>query len=65
MDNYAPEVKKILKRAGCEPEKKRGRGSHEKWWSPVTHTTFTVPDKIKSKHTANGCLKDAGLDKAF
>ncbi len=36
-----------------------GKGSHEKWkkeGGPV----ITVPRKLKSRHTANGILKDAG-----
>ena len=38
-----------------------GKGSHEKW-KRAEGATLTVPCKIKSRHTANGILKDAGSD---
>ena len=33
--------------------------------SPVTDRRFPVDGKIKSRHTANGILKQAGLPKQF
>jgi predicted RNA binding protein YcfA (HicA-like mRNA interferase family) len=53
----------MLKAAGCG-YLRPGKGSHEIWFSPVNQRTFTVP-RSKSRHTANGVLKDAGLPKAF
>jgi predicted RNA binding protein YcfA (HicA-like mRNA interferase family) len=41
-----------------------GKGSHEKWRSPITGRNFIVP-RSKSRHTANEVLKQAGLPKAF
>ena len=41
-----------------------GKGSHEKWRSPVNGRVFIVP-RSKSRHTANEVLKQAGLPKAF
>jgi predicted RNA binding protein YcfA (HicA-like mRNA interferase family) len=40
-----------------------GKGSHEKWRSVFTQAGLIVPRNLKSRHTANGILKDAGSDK--
>lgn len=61
--SYTREVKKRLKAAGCHFVR-QGRGDHEVWESPVGRR-FTVDGNIKSRHTANGTLEDAGLPKAF
>ena len=42
-----------------------GKGDHEIWYSPLTNVRFPVDHKIKSRHTANGVLKQAGLPKAY
>jgi len=44
---------------------RQGRGDHEIWFSPVSQRNFTVDGTIKSRHTANETLKQAGLPKAF
>lgn len=54
----------MLREAGCWRERV-GRGDHEIWCSPITNRKFPVDHKIKSRHTANGVLKQAGLEKAF
>jgi hypothetical protein len=41
------------------------QGDHDVWINPRTGQTIAVPVKIKSRHTANGLVKEAGLDKAF
>ena len=38
-------------------------GSHELWFSPINNRKFVVPHHIKSRHTANGALKQAGIGK--
>jgi predicted RNA binding protein YcfA (HicA-like mRNA interferase family) len=43
---------------------RRGKGDHDIWTTP-DGKRIVVPVKIKSRHTANGILKDAGLPKAF
>jgi len=53
-----------LSEGGCTFVR-RGKGDHDIWRSPLRDLPFTVPIKIKSRHTANGILKDAGLPKAF
>jgi predicted RNA binding protein YcfA (HicA-like mRNA interferase family) len=64
MSDYAPKLKRLLHKAGCRFFR-QGKGDHEIWYSPITKRTFTVDSKIKSRHTANGILKDAGLKKEF
>jgi HicA toxin of bacterial toxin-antitoxin, len=64
MAEYASRLKRLLRQAGCRLER-QGKGDHEIWYSPITKQRFPVDNKIKSRHTANGILKQAGLDKAF
>ena len=64
MASYTPKLKKILRQAGCSFND-QGRGDHENWFSPISNRRFTVDNNIKSKHTANKSLADAGLPKAF
>ena len=54
----------MLRQAGCRFER-QAKGDHELWYSPLTDTRFVVDGKIKSRHTANAVLKQAGLEKAF
>jgi len=62
--DYAPELRRILHAAGCT-FRRSGKGDHEIWFSPRTQRTFPVDSKIRSRHTANGVLKQAGLAKQF
>lgn len=64
MTDFSPGLKKLLREAGCY-RLRAGKGDHEIWFSPIVNRPFTVNSKIKSRHTANGILKDAGLKKAF
>ena len=64
MADYASDLKIILKEARCWFVR-QGRCDHEIWESPHTHRRFTVPTTIKSRHTANEILKQAGLEKRF
>ncbi|WP_445626325.1 type II toxin-antitoxin system HicA family toxin [Nostoc sp. DSM 114167] len=62
--SFTPELKKILTEAGCYFER-QGKGDHEIWYSPISDHRFVVDNSIKSRHTANAVLKQAGLLKAF
>ncbi|MEH1822707.1 MAG: type II toxin-antitoxin system HicA family toxin [Nostoc sp.] len=62
--SFTPELKKMLVEAGCYFER-QGKGDHEIWYSPITDRRFVVDSFIKSRHTANTVLKQAGLSKAF
>lgn len=61
--DYYDQITAILLARGCW-KIDGGKGSHEKWCSPLNGRTFTVP-RSKSRHTANEVLKQAGLKKAF
>jgi len=62
--DYAPELKKVLRAAGWR-FLRSGRGDHEIWFNPTTCKHVSVDAKIRSRHTANGILKQAGLPKHF
>lgn len=54
----------MLRGEGCRFVR-TGKGDHEIWFSPKSGRNLTVDHKIKSRHTANAVLKQAGLDKRF
>jgi hypothetical protein len=62
--SFTPELKKLLRAQGCRMERP-GRGDHEIWFSPLTQRRFVVDGEIKSRHTANAVLKQAGIGKHF
>lgn len=64
MAGFTKDLKRILSDAGCYAVR-QGKGDHEIWFSPRSQQNFPVDANIKSRHTANGVLKQAGLDKAF
>ena len=64
MDNYSKKVIGVLKKNKCYFER-HGKGDHDIWYSPVSNKYFPVDSKIKSRHTANTVLKQAGLKKQF
>ncbi len=64
MSDYTPRLKRLLRDAGCSFER-QGKGDHEIWYSPISGVRFVVDNSIKSKHTANAVLKQAGLPKQF
>ncbi|EJC73956.1 LOW QUALITY PROTEIN: YcfA-like protein [Rhizobium leguminosarum bv. trifolii WSM2012] len=64
MAGYLRELKRVLLKAGCEYVRP-GKGDHEIWYSPISSRHFTVDHGVKSRHTANETLKQAGLPKAF
>ena len=64
MADFSKKLKKLLSNAGCYLDK-QGKGDHSTWFSPINGRRFTVDDCIKSRHTANEVLKQAGLQKSF
>jgi len=62
MADYTKQVLSLLIANGCYFIR-RGKGSHKMWYSPISKRPFTVIDKIENRHTANGILKDAGINK--
>ena len=61
MADYTKRVLKILSDNKCYFVR-RGKGSHSVWYSPIMNRSFTVVAKIENRHTANGILKDAGIN---
>lgn len=64
MSDFSKDLKKFLRDKGCRFDR-HGKGDHEIWYSPITNLRFVVDSKIKSRHTANAVLKQAGLPKKF
>ena len=64
MASYTLRLKEILRAQGCSFER-MGRGDHEIWHSPITGRRFPVDHNIRSRHTANAILKQAGIPKQF
>ena len=63
MPTYHDELVKIMTEHGCT-RVPGGKGSHQKWKSPINGPTVTVP-RSKSRHTANEVLKQLGIGKRF
>lgn len=64
MAGYTPDLKHTLSAAGCHFHR-QGKGDHEIWYSPLSKRYFTLDANIKSRHTANETLKQAGLPKKY
>ena len=62
--SFTPDLKRLLLEAGCQFVRP-GKGGQDIWFSRHTGVHFPVDSKIKSRHTANAVLKQAGLPKAF
>ena len=61
---YGRMLEKILKNNGCTFVR-FGKGDHRIWFSPMTNRQVTVDYKSENKNTANGTLKDAGINHKF
>lgn len=61
--DFAPQVIKILRDHDCKFVR-QGKGDHTIWSTPGGHH-FPVDYKIKSRHTANGIMKQAGIKHHF
>lgn len=64
MASYTRSVKQVLRKSGCY-FLRQGREDHEIWFSPISGKSFPVDSNIRSRHTANVVLVQAGLPKAF
>ena len=64
MPGYERDVRRVLAAHGCVLVR-HGKGDHDVWWSPITQRHVTVDGKIKSRHTANAIMKQAGIDHKF
>ena len=64
MAGYTSRLRKHLQASGCRFVR-QGRGNHEIWFSPISNRSFPVDGDVKSRHTANAVLAQAGLKKIF
>lgn len=52
-------LERLLRDNGCRMIKEGAK--HEKWHSPITGKTLTVPRTLKGEGTQRNILKDAGI----
>ncbi|HEY1300738.1 MAG TPA: type II toxin-antitoxin system HicA family toxin [Stellaceae bacterium] len=64
MADFAAPVREALRRAECRFDR-YGKGDHESWLCPNSRRPIVVDNRIKSRHTANAILKQAGLPQQF
>jgi hypothetical protein len=64
MAEYEKKVRRKLSEFGCT-FLRHGKGDHDIWYSPITNLPITVDGEIKSRHTANGIMKRAGISYRF
>lgn len=64
MAEYEKKIRKILSDNMCYFIR-HGKGDHDIWYCPVSQHSIVVPVKIKSRHTANSILKEAGINYKF
>lgn len=60
MSGFTPDILRTLREHGCILVR-HGKGDHEIWFSPITKRHFPVDSHIKSRHSANGMLEQAGF----
>ncbi|MEO8927620.1 MAG: type II toxin-antitoxin system HicA family toxin [Caulobacteraceae bacterium] len=61
--DFYDQIVAVMREEGCW-RVDGGKGSHEKWRSPINNRTVTVP-RSKSRHTANEVLKQLGIQRKF
>jgi hypothetical protein len=64
MAEYEKKVREKLSEQGCYFQR-HGKGDHDIWYSPISNKNFPVDGKIPSRHTANGIMKQAGINYHF
>ena len=64
MAEYEKKVRDVLSKHGCYFIR-RGKGDHDMWYSPERDHSFPVATSIKSRHTANEIMKQAGINHHF
>jgi len=64
MAEYEKKVRELLIQNDCV-FKRHGKGDHDIWYSPISNQAFPVDRKIKSRHTANAVMKQAGINHHF
>ena len=64
MAEYEKKVRKVLTANGWS-FLRQGKGDHEIWANPSFSHKVTVDGKIKSRHSANGIMKEANINHKF
>jgi len=62
MNGYEKQIKEILKQHGWS-FLRRGKGSHDIWSNG--NKSVSVNHECKSRHTANGIMRAAGINHKF
>jgi len=65
MKEYSKQVKEILGKHGWSFLRHGSKGSHDIWQSPDGHVTVSINKNMKSRHTANDILSQAGVKERF
>jgi predicted RNA binding protein YcfA (HicA-like mRNA interferase family) len=60
MAEYEKKVREVLRRNGWIFHH-HGKGDHDVWTDQSGDRKVTVDGRIKSRHMANGILKEAGI----
>lgn len=61
MASDTARLKDILKSYDCRLDRP-GKGDHEIWFSAINNRKFSVDHDLRSRHTANAILKQAGIN---
>ena len=64
MAEFEKKVREKLKEYRCE-FKRRGKGDHDIWFSPISKQSFPVDSAIKSRHLAIVIMRQAGINFHF
>jgi len=64
MAYFEKQVRDILSQNEYHFER-QGKGDHDIWFNTKTKKHITVDGVIKSRHTANAIMKQAGIDYHF
>jgi len=58
---YGKDLVKLFRKNGCRFVR-NGKGDHQVWYSPLTNRNITLDYGTNNKYTANGTLREAGIN---
>jgi len=65
MRDYSKPVKEILGKHGWSFLRRGSKGSHDIWQCPNGKDSVSINRNMKSRHTANDILSQAGVKERF
>ena len=65
MNDYSKPLKDILANHGWKFLRHGSKGSHDIWQSPNGDKTISINRNMKSRHTANDIMSQAGIKERF